>query len=105
MNGLQPGYTPRQQELYSEAGRTVIAIAAARIRGDQDGVKELYRGYFAEAEKLGQTPMMAWSIFAVAAVMWVTNLLQHEAAESEDPVEDVLAGMIGAAQEWASGRT
>jgi hypothetical protein len=97
-------YTGHAATVYVEAQRLVPAVAAARHRGDAEGVQALYNGFLADAAELGIKSGTAWSILATAASAWVTRLLFTIAEEREQPMEEVITIAVQAALDWADSR-
>jgi hypothetical protein len=93
---------PAQNELADEAIRLGPAIAAARIREDNEAIRILYRNYIERANELRIPGHLAWKIFGVSQVLWIAHLVrQVEESENLSPDNAAMA-LISIALEHTS---
>lgn len=91
-------YQGPQLELYKEALRTVPALAAARLRDDENDGLVLVRSYLDLASELNIEPQTAWGIAFSASQVTIFSLVDSLATQACVEPYDVVQKMVAAAQ-------
>lgn len=88
-----------ERALYEEALRVVPAMAATRVRGDENDGMMLMQGYMRTASEHGIPRTSAWAILYSASQVQIAALVDFAAKVSDEEPATITERMVAAAVE------
>lgn len=99
---MNRAYSGNEATVYAEAMRLVPAVAAARLREAPDDAFTLYEGYVNDAKAIGVCAESAWAMLSSAGIVWVTQLIEHQAQTEDICCHAVVENAVAAAHNWVA---